>query len=444
MRASSPIAGIVGAVASLAGVLFAAVSTHDYAQHLDRRLHGTHCSFLPGVGEATTGENPCTVAMYSPYSALLKDSFWGGVPISLFALGSFAFLLAASLYFALAGTQASRLARLGYFLATLAPVVASVVMFIISITKLGEICKLCAGIYVSSLVLAVAGFLVLWAPTSDDSTPGPSGGTGKPPKTIDPDRTELDPEPWHKKDRAKPGGRTVVPEGSWLAPVGLLAMLGVATAAPAMVYAGTLPDYSGRILGCGTLANTAPKKDVLVRVPTTTPLEPAISFEDPLCPACKALHDRLVDGGVYEKLDLQVAIFPLDSECNWMLSRPLHPGACVVARAFLCAEEGGKAREVLEWSYANQEELTQAGKQDVANVRAKVKQRFPELDSCVDSKEVKKRLDEVLQYAVENKVRVSTPQLYLSGKRVCDEDTDMGMRFALGKLAPKLVQGGGK
>jgi len=57
---------------------------------------------------------------------------------------------------------------------------------------------------------------------------------------------------------------------------------------------------------------------------------------------------------------------------------------------------------------------------------------------------VKKRLDEVLQYAVENKVRVSTPQLYVSGKRVCDEDTDMGMRFALGKLAPKLLQGGGK
>jgi protein-disulfide isomerase len=430
----------VGAVASLAGVLFSAVSTHDYAQHLDRRLHGTHCSFLPGIGDATTGENACTVAMYSPYSALMKEKLWGGLPISLFALGTFAFLFAASLYFALAGREASRQARLGYFLATLAPLGASLVMFIISITKLGEICKLCAGIYVSSIALAIAGFLVLWAPASEDSRPGPPDAP-KPPKNIDPDRTELDPEPWHKKDgkRAKPA---VVPEGSWLAPVGLLAALAVSTAAPAMVYAASLPDYSSRILSCGTLANTAPKKGVLVKVPTTTPLQPAISFEDPLCPACKALHDRLVDAEVYEKLDLQVAIFPLDSECNWMLSRPMHPGACVIARAFLCAEEGGKAREVLEWSYANQPELTEAGKKDVANVRAKVKQRFPELDGCIDSKETKKRLDEVLQFAVANKIRVSTPQLYLGDQRVCDEDTDMGMPYTLRKLAPELAKGG--
>jgi len=428
----------VGAVASLAGGVFAAVSTHDYARHLDRRLHGTHCSFLP-VGEAEVGENACTVAMYSPYSAVMKDTYWGGLPISLFALGSFAFLFAASLYFALARDQASRQARLGYFLATLAPLGASLVMLIISITKLGEICKLCAGIYVSSFALAIAGFLALWAPTSEETRAGPA-------KTqIDSDKTIRDPEPWHQREAKKRGGdrdRVVVPEGAWLASVGLLALLGLSTLVPAVVYAGTLPDYSGKILGCGVLANPSPKKGTLVDVPTTTPLVPAVSFEDPLCPACKALHDRLVDNGAYEKLDLKVAIFPLDSECNWMLSRPLHPGACVIARAFLCAEDGGTARSVLEWSYANQEQLTAAGKRDVAEVRAKVVQRFPAVDGCIDAAATKKRLDEVLQYAVQNKVRVSTPQLYLGDQRLCDEDTDMGMRFALRKLAPDLFKEG--
>lgn len=439
MRASSPIAGIVGAIASLAGGVFAAVSTHDYAQHLDRRLHGTHCSFLPGLVESQPGENACTVAMYSPYSAVLKDELWGGVPISLFGLGSFAFLLAASLYIALAGRQASRQARLGYFVASLAPLAASLVMFVISLTKLGEVCKLCAGIYVSSIALAVAGFLALWAPTSEETRAGPPART-----VVDPERTEADPEPWHLRatKREAPRGTIAVPEGSWAASLGLLALLGLSTLVPAAVYAASLPDYGGRIVGCGTLASPVAKKGVLVRVPTTTPVQPAVSFEDPLCPACKALHDRLVDGGFYEKLDLQVAIFPLDSECNWMLSRPLHPGACVLSRAFLCAEDGGAARSVLDWSYANQEELAAAGKRDVAEVRKKVVQRFPELDACLDSPQTKKRLDEVLQYAVANKVRVSTPQLYLDDKRLCDEDTDMGMRYALRKLAPDLVKGG--
>ncbi|MBL9028595.1 MAG: hypothetical protein JNL21_40765 [Myxococcales bacterium] len=436
MRASSPLSGIIGAVASLAGGIFAAVSTHDYAQHLDRRLHGTHCSFLPGIVESQSGENACTVAMYSPYSAVLKDQYWGGVPISLFGLGSFAFLFAASLYIALAGRQASRQARLGYFLACLAPLAASVVMFIISLTRLGEICKLCAGIYLSSIGLTVAGFLALWAPTSEETRAGP------PVRKADPERTEADPEPWHLRGKGGATAQDVVPEGRWVASVGLLALLGLATLAPAAVYAATLPDYSGRIVGCGTLASPGAKKGVLVRVPTTTPVQAAISFEDPLCPACKALHDRLNDGGFYEKLDLQVAIFPLDSECNWMLSRPLHPGACVISRAFLCADDGGTARSVLDWSYANQEELAAAGKRDVAEVRKKVVQRFPELDDCIDSAQTKKRLDDVLQYAVTNKVRVSTPQLYLGDQRLCDEDTDMGMRYALRKLAPELAKGG--
>ncbi len=57
--------GILGSLASVAGVTFAALSTHDYASHLDRQLHGTHCSFIPGLAEASA-DNACTKAMYSP------------------------------------------------------------------------------------------------------------------------------------------------------------------------------------------------------------------------------------------------------------------------------------------------------------------------------------------------------------------------------------------
>src|SRR5215204_2097065 len=79
------------------GLVFAVYSTLDYAQHLDRRLHDVHCSFIPGA-PATSEAEACRAAMYSPYSALFKDSLWGGVPISLFALGAFTFFAGFALY----------------------------------------------------------------------------------------------------------------------------------------------------------------------------------------------------------------------------------------------------------------------------------------------------------------------------------------------------------
>ncbi|MFO0002032.1 MAG: hypothetical protein ACK559_12955, partial [bacterium] len=41
---------VVLLVGAAAGLLFSAVSTYDFAQHLDRQVHGLHCSFVPGLG----------------------------------------------------------------------------------------------------------------------------------------------------------------------------------------------------------------------------------------------------------------------------------------------------------------------------------------------------------------------------------------------------------
>jgi hypothetical protein len=77
-------------------------------KHLDRQVHDIHCSFIPGAGVDTSADNACRVAMYSPFSALFRDRYWGGVPISLFALGAFAFFAAFALYLLLARELAPR------------------------------------------------------------------------------------------------------------------------------------------------------------------------------------------------------------------------------------------------------------------------------------------------------------------------------------------------
>jgi len=162
-------------------------------------------------------------------------------------------------------------------------------------------------------------------------------------------------------------------------------------------------------------------------------------FIDPLCPTCKSLHQRLEAEGVIDNLDLSVALFPLDSSCNWMIDRALHAGSCVLARAVLCND--ARAREALEWMYDNQDELTRLGKGGEPLLRARIRERFgAEVDACIDAKTTKLRLNNVLQYSVNNHIPVSTPQMYLGDQRVCDEDTDLGLRFTLGQLAPEVLR----
>ncbi|HET9959882.1 MAG TPA: hypothetical protein VFQ61_35565, partial [Polyangiaceae bacterium] len=216
-------------------------------------------------------------------------------------------------------------------------------------------------------------------------------------------------------------------------------VLGVATLTPALVYAASAPDQRPFLGRCGQLKQDTPKGGELVTLRGARAVQAALVFEDPLCPTCKAFHERLVTEGVFDKLDLRLALFPLDSECNWMLKDPLHPGACLVSKAILCA--GDQARTVLEWAYENQDELTQAGKTSAAALRARIRQRFGDsIDRCIGDRKTEVRLNAHLHFASDNAIPVSTPQLYLGQQRVCDEDTDIGLRFTLAQLAPALLK----
>lgn len=389
---------MIALVASALGLLFSSNSTSDYAAHLDRRLHNVHCSFIPGAA-ATAEAEPCRVAMYSPFSALLKDQYWGGIPISLFALGAFCFFAAFSLYLLLGGERVSRRTWGFFALVGSTPLLVSLLMLTISLTQLGQVCKTCAGIYISSTLLAF-GAVTGWLST--------------------------------RGDEARPALSFA------LIPIWLVA-LGATTLVPAVVYAATAPDQRPYITQCGELKQTKIKGDSPVKIHGTRPVQPTMLFEDPLCPTCKAFHDRLVTENIIEKLDIELVLFPLDSECNWMLDQPLHPGACIVSKAVLCGE--GNSRQVLEWAYAEQEYLTRAGKAGEGVLRAAIKQRWGEsMLRCVDDKKTDVRLNNHLHFASENNIPVSTPQMYLGKRRVCDEDTDLGLRFTLSQLAPEVLK----
>lgn len=389
----------IGVAGAVWGLVFAALSTLDYASHLDRGLHDLHCSFIPGV-EVAGGEEGCRTALNSRYAALFKTALWGGVPISAFGLGCFAYLLGHAFFMA-NSQEPTRARALLYAALAVSPALVSAIMFGISWFELGAICKTCVGIYLASVALAVSGIGLLRATSQQGSSGVPLSA------------------------RAGALG------------AGALGAMLLFVLTPSAVYAALAPDHSARVTECGALDASKAGHDALVSLPGSAGSRSALFFEDPLCPTCKSLHERLRDAGALGRLNVELALLPLDSECNWMLQQPVHPGACSLSKAVLCAKAPG---EMLDWIYEHQAELAEAGRASPALLEQKVARRFgAELTRCMGARATRLRLERHLRFAVNQKVALSTPQVFIEGQRLCDEDIDMGLMFALDHLAPELL-----
>ena len=389
---------------ALAGVIFAGVSSYDFIAHLDRQVHSITCSIVPGVGARdAAGTSGCHAALMSPYSAVLRGATWGGIPISLPALAVFAFLLFLAVE-ALVGTaDAARMRFL--LLATLLPVLTSIVYFAIAVLKVGSICTLCAGIYGASLGCFVAALV---------ARRQPSRAVGETP--------------------ASPaGGRFML----WF-------LEGVVfVAVPVLVYLAAKPAYAGGG-ACGNLLHPEDKYGIRQRLTTVPGAPAALELVDPLCPACKGLDQRLGASGFKDRLNVEVVFFPLDKECNWMVSESVHPGACALSEALICA--GPDLPQVLAWVFNHQDELRDLGKADANKPAARLREVFPRLASCAGSAETRNKLNRSLRWAVSNSLPVLTPQFFLAGQRVCPEDTDLGFDYVMGRLlaAPQPAAGGAR
>jgi hypothetical protein len=191
------------------------------------------------------------------------------------------------------------------------------------------------------------------------------------------------------------------------------------------------PDHGKFIGTCGQLDKPDDTYGVMVPVQRGGKT-PALEILDPLCPACKAFEQRIQASGLAGDLDRRAILFPLDTTCNWMITDNTHPGACAVSEAVLCA--GDKAPAVLAWAFEVQDSVRDQTKLDPTAAERIVKQRFPELAACIGSPEARSRLNKSLRWAVSNNIRVLTPQLFVNNVKLCDEDVDIGLDYALSRL----------
>lgn len=380
---------IGSAVASLAGAVFSAVSTRDFISHLDRQVHSIHCSFIPGAG-AQLGESGCRTVMLSPYSSLFRTSMWGGLPISLLAFAVFAYLVYRSAELAVRDRVTKKDTPF-LIAATLLPVGMSAIYGYISAVAIDAVCKLCVGVYVSSglaLVLAIAAHV--------------------------------------KARQGEHHDRPMARYGRWFGE----GVAYVAVLAGLYVLFAPVPAKSAE--GCGTLVKTDDPNGIILPLGGVTSGAPAIAVLDPLCPACKGFDERLDASGLVGELNLRAVLFPLDSSCNWMVKTSMHPGACAVSEAMLCDREA--APQILEWAFLNQELLRKEADGNEAAVRSRITAQFPKVKGCLGTATIKNKLNKSLRWAVANALPVLTPQLFIGDKRVCDEDTDLGLEYTVTKM----------
>ena len=401
----APLLLIIALIAAAAGFTFAATSTYDFVAHLDRQVHGLHCSFLPGVGTPdATGTSGCHVTLMSPYSSVMRDSIWGGIPISLPAMAVFAFLLfwAATLW--LTDRKHDPRATGFFALATGVPALTSIVMGTIAIRELDAVCKVCVGIYIASTVMAVCA-LLLWLEAR------------KTPALVE-------------------GAKPHMSMGSLVVAfvVGCV-FVGMSVVA----YAASTPDFDKYVGACGDLPGAKDPQNVLIPLGKQGGSVQIIEIVDPLCPACRAFERRFAALDLYETASRRGLLFPLDNSCNWMVDSAVHPGACAVSEAMLCA--GDQADDVLDWAFEEQEQIVAAEREKAGSAAKLAVERFPSLAGCVGSSKAKARLNRALRWAVDNQLPVLTPQLYVNGKRLCDADTDLGLDFMLTRLVERTGAG---
>lgn len=374
---------------SVLGAIFAGISSADFISHLDRQVHSIHCSVLPGAG-ATIGESGCRTAMMSPYSSLFRTSIWGGLPISLLALAVYSYMSIRIFLFA-RRKQVTRTETGFLVVGTALPFLMSIIYGTISVVEVGAICNVCAAIYVVSLVMFVSVILAHR-------------------------NTERRPSVFSQKSSYT----------TWFLQ-GCAYVAGIV-----FVYFMFAPQSDKVNEGCGKLVKTKARKGVLIPYADNKTGADAITVLDPLCPACRAFEDRLKISGMQERLNLRVLLFPLDSSCNWMVDQALHPGACAVSEAILCAPDD--IEKIMSWAFSKQEALMELAKEDEKSLRALLKKEFPQTKSCLGSSKVRSRLNKSLRWAVSNAIPVLTPQLFVRNKRVCDEDTDLGLEFTLAQM----------
>jgi protein-disulfide isomerase len=136
-----------------------------------------------------------------------------------------------------------------------------------------------------------------------------------------------------------------------------------------------------------------------------------VEFSDYECPFCAKSHeDTKALLAVRPDVRLVRRHFPLDSACNPALTRRLHPQACALARAAICAEEQGKLDPMDDLLFRNQQ-----AKRPIEELAAAVGLDLPRFRACLVEPATEARLRSDIEAGVRAGLQ-ATPTYVIGGR----------------------------
>lgn len=284
----------------------------------------------------------CTEAYSSRYGAV------GGVPVAVFGVIFFAFVIGLVLLCSRSAAASGNLA--GYVFAS-ATIGLAVVLYLAyaSFVILKAVCVLCAGTYV-----AVIGLFLL------------SGSATRYPMTSLPIRALGDLRLLFRTPSALASAVAfVIAAGAAVAWFPSQAVTAVSAAA------GEEQAAAGPAPSADQIAQLEQYLAQQPRVPLLVPNEGAavviVKFNDYQCPPCRQTFMEykpvLAKWAKQQpgKVRFVTRDYPLERQCNSGVAQDLHPSACEAAVAVRLSREKGKAEAMEDWLFANQPTLTPEG-----------------------------------------------------------------------------------
>jgi len=136
-----------------------------------------------------------------------------------------------------------------------------------------------------------------------------------------------------------------------------------------------------------------------------------VEFSDYECPFCALAHEQ-TKALLAKRPDVLLVRrqFPLDSDCNPAVTRRMHPQACALARAGICAESQGRLEPMDDALFKNQK----AGR-PVEELATAVGLDLPRFRACLASQETELRLRSDIEAGVRAGLK-ATPTFVVGGQ----------------------------
>lgn len=301
----------------------------------------------------------CDVVLTSSYGAL------GGVPLS--AVGAWFYALTASVAVVALRGNPSRFPRSpGALLVVLSALAVglSLILALLSALVLRSLCPLCAFLYAANVTLLVISWITFR--TTEERL-----------------RVALPAEWRHWKTHSV--------QAAWRGIGALVALIAIVMPWPGF----------GAPSICAALAAAAD---------TPTGVVSLVIYSDFQCPACKELDNALRPARSNARLRLVHRQYPLDPECNPKMRRARHLGACLQARAAICAGAAGRYVEFSDRLF----DEGPAQRSDLLRLARALGLDASRFDACLSSEETEQALKADIHAAILDNVR-STPTLNIDG-----------------------------